>query len=273
MPQQVIEWINLRARRFVLPLLKRFNRDVSIIHHWTGDRIQVRLYEDKGYWFHGRRREFDEMSTLARLLHRGDTVIEVGGHIGYLSLYFSHLVGSDGSVVVFEPSDANRRLLQLNVASARNVRISQLAVSNRSGESVFYVDNLTGQNNSLVRAFEGLAANVSNAPGVEVVTTEVTVKTSTLDQELNSIHGHLLKIDVEGHELEVLEGGVNWLARTKPFIMLEVQRNHSEVFRILTDLGYVIFDARLVRFLEVPLCGTHDVFAIPRLKVDSLASL
>lgn len=119
--------LNFSARRIVLPLLRFFNRDISIVHRWTGDRVLLRLFEDRGYWFHGRRRERDEMLAVARLLKPGDLVVEVGAHVGYLSVFFSSLVGDDGYVFTFEPSPQNRRLLERNVARLSNVCVASSA--------------------------------------------------------------------------------------------------------------------------------------------------
>lgn len=95
-------------RRIALPLLRRFNREVRITHHWTGEVFHCRLFEDKGYWYHGRARERRELETIQVLIPLGGgTVVEVGGHVGYLTLIFAHLIGPQGHVVVFEPSPLN----------------------------------------------------------------------------------------------------------------------------------------------------------------------
>jgi len=48
-------------RRIALPLLKFCNRDISIDHPWTGDRLKLALFEHKGYRFYGKNRARDEM--------------------------------------------------------------------------------------------------------------------------------------------------------------------------------------------------------------------
>lgn len=59
---------NLLLRRIGLPLLKAFNRNISIRHPWTGDRFQLSLFEHKGYWFHGKNREANEMHAFGCLI-------------------------------------------------------------------------------------------------------------------------------------------------------------------------------------------------------------
>ncbi len=80
---------NPLLRSLGLPLLKAFNRDISIRHHWLDRKIKLNLFAHKGYWFHGRHREAEEMQAIRALIAAGDTVVEVGGHIGYISLWFA----------------------------------------------------------------------------------------------------------------------------------------------------------------------------------------
>ena len=72
------------VRRVGLRIFSRINPGyVTISHHWTGDRLRLHAFRHKGYWYHGFRRERATMLSLARLLGRGDVVIEAGGHIAY----------------------------------------------------------------------------------------------------------------------------------------------------------------------------------------------
>ena len=104
-----------RLRSVVIPLLARFNPgDVTIKHHWTGDPLRLHSFHHKGYWFHGRSREADTLELLSRLLGPGDRVVEVGAHIGYFTILFSRLVGPGGQVTVFEPGENNLTYLRDN---------------------------------------------------------------------------------------------------------------------------------------------------------------
>jgi FkbM family methyltransferase len=185
-------------RRIALPLLKWFNRDIFLDHPWTGDRIRLSLFEHKGYWFYGKNRELDEMIAFGRLLFPGALVLEVGGHIGFTSLYFANLVNPSGRVVVFEPGPNNIKYIKSNTAKAGNVQLEVAGCSDLDGESILYIDNLTGQNNSLVFQFEGLTANAQAAPGVQVTTTPVTISTIKIDTycQQSNFQPDFIKIDV-----------------------------------------------------------------------------
>ena len=194
-------------RRIFLPLLRRFNLgDITIRHHYTGDPVRLHSFRHKGYWYHGRRREQETMLLFRRLLRPGDSVIEVGGHIGYLSLYFKWLVQS-GNVFVFEPGVNNLPYIRRNVLP-RGIQLVEKAVGDRNGPETFFLESLTGQNNSFVPNFKELQYNVKNAHAGGPAVTEVTVEMVRLDDFINthSIKPELVKIDVEGFELTVLKG-------------------------------------------------------------------
>ena len=146
-----------RLRSMVIPLLARFNPgDVTIKHHWTGDPLRLHSFLHKGYWFHGRSREADTLELLSRLLGHGDRVVEVGAHIGYFTILFSRLVGPGGRVTVFEPGENNLTYLRVNTRALANVVIREEAVGSTVGTADFYLESISGQNNSLIEGYAGL---------------------------------------------------------------------------------------------------------------------
>jgi FkbM family methyltransferase len=56
------------------------------------------------------------MTSLGKLIRSGETIVEIGGHIGYLSIYLSDLVGPQGRVYVFEPGPNNIPYIRKNIA-------------------------------------------------------------------------------------------------------------------------------------------------------------
>src|SRR5262249_24259088 len=107
-------WLGLR--KVAIAALRRFNPgDISIRHHYTCERIVLHSFKHKGYWYYGKRRESESMALFAQLVRPEDTVIEVGGHIGYLSLYFAQLVGQRGQLIVFEPGANNLPYARANL--------------------------------------------------------------------------------------------------------------------------------------------------------------
>ena len=261
---------NLLLRRLVLPLLKIFNRDIFISHPWTNDRVRLSLFEHKGYWFHGKNRENDEMLAFGRLIQPGACVIEVGGHIGFISLFYSKLVTpppatAGGQVIVFEPGINNLQYLKTNVAKHSNVNLVVAACSDSDGESIFYIDNLTGQNNSLVASFDGLKVNSSNAPGISVGIESVTVATVKLDSYCAefAIKPDFIKIDVEGHEFAVLTGADRTLSdQFPPILMVEIQSDHEQISNLLHLKGYDLYGSNGQLIDNVDIATSGNFFAL-----------
>ncbi len=239
--------MRLSLRTAALAVLRRVNPgDIRIKHHYTGDRLLLHAFRHRGYWYHGKRREHDSMSLFARLIAPGDAVVEIGAHIGYISLYFAHLAGEAGRVVVFEPGVNNLPYLRENLAAASNTQIIEKAAGNINGQASFFLEDLTGQNNSLVRDYEIFQNNATRSRWSGGYS-EVTVDVVRLDDYLpaHDVQPDFIKIDVEGAELEVLEGLTGILERAQPLLMVEVTRNHAALCSLLANYGYELFNAAL----------------------------
>jgi FkbM family methyltransferase len=252
------------ARRLALPVLAKFgNFDLTISHHYTGDRVRLNAFKHRGYWYLGKDRERDIMSAFAVLIHRGDTVIEVGGHIGYVSLYFAKLVGNTGRVYVFEPGTNNLPYTTRNLQSVRNVDLIQKAVSDSAGHLPFYLEDISGQNNSLLKDF-WVFDNVSKSAFLQGQYHEVLVEVVTIDQIVSekNIAPTFLKVDVEGAEFNVLQGAINTIHRYKPVLMLEVNAKHHEIYELVRQNGYAIYNDKLQPFCDPPERGMPNIFCI-----------
>src|SRR5688500_15387600 len=223
-------------RKPALAMLKTFNRDISIKHHWVERPFLLNLYHHKGYWYHGRKRERDCIEFFYKLIGGDDVVFEVGGHIGYLTQIFASVAKR---VVVFEPGQNNLRYLRQNLSTFRNVEIIEKAVSDENGSATFYLDPLTGQNNSLVKDYRVFSTNRLYADRT-ATTTETRVELVRLDDFVTQsrVYPTFIKIDVEGAELKVLQGMTSILKNQRPKLMVEVSENLLEVERLLRDHQY-----------------------------------
>ena len=246
-------------RRFALPLLARFgSRDVTVSHAWHPEhRVRLNLFRHKGYWFHGKRREQDLMETLERLVRPGAYVVEIGCHIGWISLHLAKLVDGDGRLFAFEPSPNNLPYLRANLASFGNAEVIDLAVSDEIGEATFYVEPLTGQNDTLIKDYAMFDSNRASAYS-EASYESITVSTTTLDDYFSGQDQPLalLKIDVEGAELMVLKGGMRLISAQRPVIAIEITQNKDDILALLLDTGYQPFDDALRPIVD---------FEIPRI--------
>ena len=126
----------------------------------------------------------------------GSTVVDVGANIGYNTLYAARRVGPAGRVIAVEPSPDNLAVAAHNVGAARlsNVVIRPVAAGRSSGHRDFYVRGDT----SAVNSFFPTSCYAE-------VTGVLKVPVERLDDLVDG-DADLVKIDVEGAELDVLEG-------------------------------------------------------------------
>lgn len=256
------EWIRdiPYVRGVALAVLRKLGFDLTLTNSWTGDKFFLHSFRHKSYWYFGKQREAPNMAMFQKLINSGDTVIEVGGHIGYISQYFSRLVGPAGKVIVFEPGSNNAPYIYQNTKRMDNILLERIAITDRDGTAIFFEDNITGQNNSLNEHYEVAELN-AKSHGMELVRNENSVQVSTLDSYIRSMGRvpDFIKIDIESNELKALLGGPETLKSVKA-LMIEVTCDHALVSEILTANGYSIMKAteEVVEKIE----RTGDYFAV-----------
>jgi FkbM family methyltransferase len=222
--------------------LRKLDIDWNITNPWSNHPIRLNLFKHKGYWYFGKDREYKTMILFSKVIGEGDTVLEIGGHIGYISQYFSQIAGNSGFVFVFEPGENNIPYIEYNISDFKNIFLVKKAISNKIGKQSFFEENIGGQNNSLIGNYQALDG-IAKKNVVELERRERVVEVTTID-EFVSTHGlspKFIKIDVEGGELGVLEGATNTL-RTLPNLMVEVTHNRQQVAEILGEAGFALFD-------------------------------
>jgi FkbM family methyltransferase len=188
---------NIRLLRLLfIPLLKKINFEFKWKHDLTKRPFYLKLFDHKGYWFYGKEREKDELKLFKKLISQGSCVLEVGTHIGYLTQYFEHLVGSEGRVLAVEPTQNSLRYLKKNVRS--NTIVIEKAASSKKGQAEFYVEQFGGFTNSLVEEFTR-SKNDSHVASQRVSSnvTSVIVETDTIDNicSQNNFVPNFVKID------------------------------------------------------------------------------
>jgi FkbM family methyltransferase len=254
------------ARRTLLPVFQRANiGNITISHHWTGDALTLHSFKHKGYWWYGKHRERDTMELFAKLVPRDSTIIEIGAHIGYVAQYLSMLTGPHGKLYCFEPSPENLPYLRVNASqsSRENIFIVEAAAGDRDGTAPFFYETITGQNSTVASDFSGFEVN-TRFNGLSAEYQTCTVPMRRLDSFLaeHSIHPGFIKIDAEGGELSILSGMPETLSHG-PRLMVEINTHHAEVFDLLTQAHYTLFnDSRHRLTTASPDSFDGNIFAI-----------
>lgn len=147
---------------------------------------------------------------LDRLVEPGATVVDVGANIGYNTVHAARLAGPRGRVVAIEPTPDNLAVLRRNVAAAglTNVVVEPVAAGTAAGERELFVRGERSAVNSFFP--ESCYAHVTDVVRVPVV---------PLDELVDE--ASVVKIDVEGAELDVLEGMPRLLAAGSTALVVE----------------------------------------------------
>ncbi len=190
-----------------------------------------------------------ESALFSDILQPGDVVVEVGANIGAHTIRLAQLVGKEGKVIAFEPQRLCFQLLNGNVAinSLTNVYTYQKCVGASEGSVI--VPELSPDE---IHNWGGVSLeNASRDKGERV-------ERIILDS-LNLAKCKLLKIDVEGMELQVLQGAVKLLDKCQPLIYMEVDREDKKanLTTFLCERGYKIYEH------NPPLYSDNNYFSNP----------
>jgi len=160
-----------------------------------------------------------EIELIKKEINLNDFVIDVGAHIGYHSLNMVKCVGKSGKVFSFEPEPENFSILKKNVEvnQYNNVITENKAVGSNNNKIILY----TSQTHSGTHRIYP-SKSCQNQIEIECVKLDDYFKKNNFLDKIK-----LLKIDVEGAELNVLEGSAEILTINKNLsIFLEFVPNH-----------------------------------------------
>jgi FkbM family methyltransferase len=175
-------------------------------------------------------------------VHPNAVVWDVGANMGIFTFSAAYRAGSGGKVLALEADEWSvgllRRSVLQNVDHVGTVEILQVAISDSVSLQTFHVPERN-------RAASHLAS--AGGAGAEIVggIREKHLVISVSLDWLAAQHSvpNVLKIDVDGAEMQVLLGGEKLIRAHRPIILLEVyERNADQVTKFLSDLGYSLFD-------------------------------
>jgi FkbM family methyltransferase len=194
------------------------------------------------FWRSFRARHRDHRCELRALLcaiSPGDVAVDVGANKGSFTHSLAKKVGKEGRVIAFEP----QKELALDLEQiTRHLSLSQIevvekAVSQYCTKSDFF-EPATGHSPS---------ASLVGGNHIPVNWVTRKIDTVSLDWYLKDETRRIacIKIDVEGHELEVLKGGEATILKNCPVLVFECEQRHlsnervQDVLQWVSDLGYL----------------------------------
>jgi len=189
-----------------------------------------------------------EINLLPSFVRSGDVVIDIGANFGQYTYPLSKLVGSSGKVFAFEPIKYTFEILQNVVRNLRltNVELRNVALGEAAQELEFIVpiDNSGFLDMGQAHLFSSEEENKGKKEKVKIVTLDdLRVELPILDKTT------FVKCDVEGQELMVFKGAKEFIFRSRPIILCEIEERHTkryghspiDVFNFLKNFGYKSF--------------------------------
>lgn len=182
----------------------------------------------------------DDWKLANYIVGDNHTVIDIGANVGEFSYYLLNLNLKKISIIAFEPQKSAYSVLSFVSFFRNSISTINCGASNKSSTSTIYIpinpnNSISIKESSLDQDFIRMKLKSRK----KYITD--TIKVDSLDKILkgyNLINLSLIKCDTEGHELEVLQGAKNTIAKYKPAILLEIfpTRNRPKVKKLITLL-------------------------------------
>ena len=193
--------------------------------------------------------EYETFRAYRRVLKPGDTVLDIGANIGAHTMHLARCVSPAGGVIAFEPTAYAYNKLRQNISL--NPPLANLI----QAEQVMLVDSDDTQVKPRLYSswqIHDAAADTHPKHGGRLMDTTGT-QNMTLDHyvaehKLNAVS--LIKMDVDGHECQVLRGAHEILRRDKPVLLMEIMpygldeagASLDELLGILAAHGYKLYE-------------------------------
>lgn len=208
----------------------RFRGRDGVIQQGVGEGLGFNTGDSNAGYLLGTS-EPDMQGALRRLVRPGMAVYDVGANVGFLSLIAARLVGPTGRVVCFEPLPQNVAQIEHNVRlnGFDHVAVRSEALAATDEEAEFSV--------SAVSTWGKLRKIGTVQDEIKTILVPVR-RLDTVIAEQALPDPHLIKIDVEGAEADVLRGAEQTLRRARPILLIELHGTNAAVADALDLLGY-----------------------------------
>ena len=215
-----IRRLSVLLPKLLLPAVDQAEKmEIQTLH---GVKILIDPAKDKGVEFALYQTGTYEKGTIQLLgdfLKQGSIFMDIGANIGLMSTIASKIVGEKGRVYAVEANPKTIEVLRHNcvINQCENIEILPIALASEKGSAILYENwNVNRGGASLISQGDEHGITVSKERLDDLFSPDSPV--------------HLVKIDVEGFELEVLKGGVDWFKTQQPVFIIEVstQRSNQE---------------------------------------------
>lgn len=212
---------------------------------WIRDFLPPKYQVPIKYWHNKLYGNLEkEMNFLPWIVKNNCNVVDIGGNRGIYAYYLWKL---GAKVKIFEPNPKCCTILSSWAKNKVDVELYSVGLSNYEGEASLHIPvDKDGQEHDALASIEEIDSASSRDEFILV---------KTLDSyHLEDID--MIKIDVEGHEYNVIEGAIQTISKSKPALLIEIEQRHSarpiiKVFEKILSLGYSGFFLKGNELLEL----------------------
>ena len=184
-----------------------------------------------------------EIRVLKKLVPSSKASIDIGVYRGIYSFF---LIELSSYVYAFEANPLLFSKIKNSFKNKKNIKIENIAISSSSGETELRIPirdvNADYDYEQKYKLGTATIHNINNLGNNQFETIKKIKKTS-LDEYIFSHEVGFVKIDVEGHELDIIRGGKNFILKNKPVMLIEIEKRHSGIdpqviINEIKSLGY-----------------------------------
>ncbi|MEZ4883220.1 MAG: FkbM family methyltransferase [Chitinophagales bacterium] len=209
----------------------------------------------------------EQRERLLGLVEEGNYVIDVGANIGAVSLPFAKIVGKEGKVISLEPHPVTHQKLLNNLSLNDFPQLIPLQKGLGDTTTTFTISTIDAHNpgrNRILPENQNDEYEILENHEIEVDTLDKVVA------DLNLQRVDLIKIDVEGFEMKVLEGGKFVLEELSPHLFIELDDSHlqaqgssaKELVAFLEGFKYLVWKASNMESIDSSMDFTNCHFDI-----------
>ncbi len=258
--------MELRGFFWNLPFNKNKIFSIKILPGYTinyarkGDIAEI-IYKTEVLVKYKKSFEYSTLRLFSTILKKGDVIIDVGANSGLYSIFYSKLIGNEGTVHAFEPDTTTFSLLleNLKLNGCNNVETYNFALSNKECSIEMVAFNPADIKLKNTDSFK----YIKEVEAFDISQENNSMKAFRLDdvKELNTATKiDYIKIDVEGAELLVLQGSINTILKHKPTIIFELSGEWTNRFNykpyqvlvLLNELGYQMDEYDFQQWIAKP---------------------
>ena len=158
--------------------------------------------------------------------------MDIGANCGMFTIYLAKMLGDNGKVISIEPERRNITLLKKNVElnKLKNVSIIEKGVYSKKGKMTFYLDDFGTGGHSLLK---------------EDVKKKEIIRIDTIDNIIKSLNIkkiNIIKMDVEGVEIDALKGAEKTIKKSRPKIIFEAvkEEEKKKIENFLSQYNYKV---------------------------------